>query len=66
MSNAAGVLVILEIIDRLLQSAGRYAALARQAAAEGRDISAEEVKAMQAVDDAAKGALDAAIAARRK
>lgn len=63
--NPANLLLILEIVDRLLTSAGRYAALARQAAAEGRDISDDEVKAMQNLDDAAKDALDAAIAARR-
>ncbi len=63
--NPANLLIVLEIIDRLLGSAGRYAAMARQAAAEGRDISPDEIKALQGLDDAAKGALDAAIAARR-
>lgn len=62
--NPANLLIILEVIDRLLGSAGRYAAMARQAAAEGRDISPEEIKAMQVLDDAAKDSLDAAIAAR--
>lgn len=63
--NPANLLVVLEIIDRLLGSAGRYAQMARQAAAEGRDISPEEISAMQGLDDAARNALDAAIAARR-
>ena len=63
--NPANLLIVLEIIDRLIGSAGRYAAMARQAAAEGRDISPEEIKALQGLDDAAAVALDAAIAARR-
>lgn len=63
--NPANILVILEIVDRLMTSASRYAAIARQAAAEGRDVSDDEIKALQGEDDAARATLDAAIAARR-
>jgi hypothetical protein len=63
--NPANILAILEIVDRLLKSAGRYAAVARQAAAEGRDVSDAELEALKAEDDAAAASLAAAIAARR-
>lgn len=63
--NANNIFAILSIIDKLLTSAGRYSAIARQAAAEGRDISDAELEALRKEDDAARATLEAAIAARR-
>ena len=66
VATAANILAVLEIVDRLLTSAGRYAAIARQAAAEGRDVSPAELQALRGEDDAARATLEAAIAAREE
>lgn len=63
--NPTNILLILEVIDRLLASAGKYSNLARKAASEGRDITPEELDALKAEDDSAKAELDALIAAKR-
>ena len=61
MNAALVIQLVLSLIDR----AAAISALLTKAKSENRDVSDDELNALFANDDAAKAALDAAIAAAR-
>lgn len=62
MGNLA---VLMQVLLPLLDRAGAIGALISKAQGEGRDVTDAELDALFANDNAAKAALDAAIAASR-
>lgn len=58
MGAAEGIMLLLGLLDRAVA----WGAVVAKAQAEGRDITAAELDTLAAEDDAAKAALDAAIA----
>lgn len=61
MGAAEAVMLLLGLLDR----AAAWAAVIAKAQAEGRALTEEEVDSFVAADDAAKAALEAAIAKAR-
>ena len=57
----AGTLAALEIITRLTEQLIAFNTLIDKAAAEGRDITAEELKTLQTADDEARTRLQTLI-----
>lgn len=60
MGNA---LLVIEALTQALAGAQKMSALLQQAHAEGRDVTDAELAGLRTADDAAKAALDRAIAA---
>ena len=61
----AGAAVALELLFGLLDRASSIAALINKAKAENRDVTDAELDALAVLDDAARVALEAAIAKRK-
>lgn len=60
MGNA---LLVIEALTQALANAQKLSALLQQAHAQGRDVTDAELAGLRSEDDAAKAALDQAIAA---
>lgn len=54
--------LVAGLLLQALQTAGQYAALQAKAAQEGRELTIDDLKTLQLDDDAARAALEAAIA----
>lgn len=60
--GADKILLLLQLITSYTLQIQKITELVAKARAEGRDVSEEEINALVSEDDAAKAALDAAIA----
>lgn len=60
--NPANIILILDLIISLTDRVASLSSLIKKARAEGRDVTEEEIQALVVDDDAAKKALDEAIA----
>jgi hypothetical protein len=61
MGTASGILLALDLMQKALDSAARYRSLVAMAAAQGRDVNLDDLKALQRADDIARGDLQAEI-----